>query len=78
MVPSRPKKTAADYAAIAIGPVLIMGLVGSLAFFLMEVSYAGDYSGSVRWVLFWFVLASVLVSRISIEQGSAWAGRREL
>jgi len=73
MVPSRPKKTAADYAAIAIGPVLIMGLVGSLAFFLMEVSYAGDYSGSVRWVLFWFVLASVLVSRISIEQGSAYA-----
>ncbi len=58
---------------IGISPVLIMLLVGSLSFFLIQVFYRGEAAGSVRWVLFWFVMAVVLVSRIGIEQGTGHA-----
>lgn len=66
-------KTPADYVAQALGPVLIMGMVGSLVFFLVEIGYAGEFKGRLNWTLSWFVLASVLVSRIAIERGSAYA-----
>jgi hypothetical protein len=66
---SRPQKTFADYLVIAISPVLIMLLTGSLCFFLVQVFYRGEMIGGVRWVLFWFVIAIVLVARIGIEQG---------
>ena len=66
----KPAKTAADYMVIGISPVLIMLLVGSLSFFLIQVFYRGEAVGSVRWVLFWFVMAVILVSRIGIEQGT--------
>lgn len=75
MSPSRlPHKTLADYVAIALCPVLIMGLVGSLIFFLLAVGGAGTQPGPLRWTFFWFVLAMVLVSRIAIERGSEYAG----
>lgn len=69
MDPRAPRKTPADYMVMAISPVLIMLLVGSLTFFLIQVFYRGALAGNVRWVVFWFVLAIVLVSRIGIEQG---------
>jgi hypothetical protein len=69
----KPAKTPADYMVIGISPVLIMLLVGSLSFFLIQVFYRGEAVGSVRWVMFWFVMAVVLVSRIGIEQGAAHA-----
>lgn len=59
----------ADYVVVALSPVLIMCLVGSLAFFLIQVFYRGELVPGVRWVMFWFVFAIVLVSRVSIEQG---------
>ncbi len=58
---------------IALSPALIMALVGSLCFFLIEVFYRGQMAGSVRWVMFWFVVAIVLVSRIAIEKSSEHA-----
>jgi hypothetical protein len=58
---------------IAISPVLIMVLVHSVCFFLVEVFYRGEGAGGVRWVLFWFILAVVLITRIGIEQGEAQA-----
>jgi hypothetical protein len=70
---SKPAKTPADYMVIGISPVLIMLLVGSLSFFLIQVFYRGEAVGSVRWVVFWFVMAVVLVSRIGIEQGAGQA-----
>lgn len=73
MTPPKPEKTLADYMVIGISPVLIMLLVGSLSFFLVQVFYRGEAVGSVRWVVFWFVLAVVLVSRIGIEQGAGHA-----
>jgi len=73
MIPAKPRKTLVDHLVISISPVLIMLLVGSLSFFLIEVFFRGEAIGSVRWVIFWFVLAVVLVSRIGIEQGETQA-----
>lgn len=67
-----PGKTLGDWLAIAVGPVLIMGMTGSLVFFLAQVGYRGSFSGQMYWTLFWFTVASVLVSRITIEQGAAY------
>ena len=69
----KPTRTLADYLVIGISPVLIMVLVGSLCFFLIEVFFRGPTLGSVRWVMFWFVMAVVLVSRIGIEQDAGHA-----
>jgi len=73
MARRRHLQSTADYLAIAISPVLIMLLVGSLVFFLQEVTYDGEYQTRVRWVLGWFVFATVLISRIGIEFGKAHA-----
>ena len=69
----KPTRTLADYLVIGISPVLIMLLVGSLCYFLIEVFFRGPTLGSVRWVMFWFVMAVVLVSRIGIEQDAGHA-----
>ncbi len=50
------KKTLADYVTIAISPVLIMALVGSLVFFLQEAFYQGNYDGRVGFILAMFVI----------------------
>jgi hypothetical protein len=71
MHPTTREKTAADYLAIAISPVLIMALVGSLIFFLVEVLYVGKYQGALQWVLFFFVFAAVLIARISMQSDIA-------
>jgi len=47
-----------------------MLLVGSLVFFLIQVFYHGKMAGSLRWVMFWFVIGIVLVTRIGIEEGT--------
>jgi hypothetical protein len=62
--------TNADYVAIAVSPALVMALVGSLVFFLIEVLYAGDYEGRLNYVFALFVFATVLIARIAIEIGS--------
>ena len=69
MNPGKPQKTAADWLVMSLSPALIIVLVESLCAFLVLVFYRGEAVDSVRWVLFWFVLAVVLVSRIGIEQG---------
>ncbi len=65
----RLDKTLADYAAIAISPALIMTLVGSLVFFLLEVFYQGHSPARLSFILGAFVFAVVLVARVSIESG---------
>jgi hypothetical protein len=69
-----PGKTLGDYVTIAFSPLLIMALVGSLVFFLLEVLYGGRYSARLQWTLFWFVFAMVLIARIAIEQADGRAG----
>lgn len=73
MSTNRPAKTLADFLVIAVSPALIMVMVHSVCFFLVEVFYQGEAGGSVRWVLFWFVFAVVLIARIGIEQGDGQA-----
>ena len=58
-----------DLAAICISPILIMMMVGSLVFFLVEVMYGGDFSGRVLYTMFFFVIGAVLIARISIQLG---------
>jgi hypothetical protein len=62
----RPRQTLTDYVTIALSPALIMALVGSLIFFLVEVAYAGAYGSEMRWMLFFFVFGIVLIARISL------------
>ena len=66
----RLRMTNADYVAIAVSPALVMALVGSLVFFLIEVLYAGDYTFRLNYVFALFVFATVLIARIAIEIGS--------
>ena len=73
MARSRREKTLADYVAIAIGPALITTLVGSLVFFLLQLLYTGQHEFRMKWILFCFVPASILVARIAIEQGKEHA-----
>jgi hypothetical protein len=75
MAANREPPTAADVIVAALSPVLIMGLVGSLVFFLAEVFYAGRYEGRLLYTLFFFVAGAVLVGRIAVavDQTRAWA-----
>lgn len=59
-------QTLADFVVVAISPALIMALVGSLVFFLMEVLYVGEYGTRMRWILFCYVFGSVLIARMSM------------
>jgi hypothetical protein len=65
--------TLADYLVIAVSPALIMALVGSLVFFLLDILYQGQYPERLHFVFALFVMAAVLVGRISIEMGSSHA-----
>jgi hypothetical protein len=74
MAPKREPPTAADVIVTALSPVLIMGLVGSLVFFLAEVFYAGQYEHRLLYTLFFFVGGAVLVGRVAvvIDRARAW------
>jgi Domain of unknown function (DUF4129) len=70
MPATREKPTFVDWVVTALSPILVMTMVGSLAFFLVEVLYSGQYSTRLVSTLFFFVIAAVLIARISIQQGS--------
>jgi len=67
---NRIEPTLVDYMGIAIGPALIMVLVSSVAFFLLTVFYAGAFEGVLKWTMTCFVVAAVLISRVSINEGA--------
>ncbi len=69
MASDRPNQTAVDYLTIVLSPVLVMGLVGSLAFFLLEIFYKtdGQWKERLQWIVFFCVFGMVLVARISIN-----------
>lgn len=69
----RAPETLVDWLVEGIAPFLIMLLVGSLVFYLVEVFYLGDYQLRLLWVLGLFVMAIVCIARISMEEGSAYA-----
>jgi hypothetical protein len=67
--PTSPAQTPVDYVTIVLSPVLIMGLVGSLVFFLLEVFYRADgpFKERLQYILFCYVFGAVLVARISMN-----------
>ncbi len=65
----KPRPSTADYVAIGLSPLLIMALIGSLVFFLVEIFYRGEYEGRLQYILFFYVFGAVLVARISMEYG---------
>ena len=65
----RLDKTLIDYLVIAISPALIMTLIGSLVFFLIEVCYDGPFEARLKYIFTLYVFAAVLVARIAIEEG---------
>lgn len=70
----RLDKTLADYMVLAISPALIIAMVMSLTFFLVEVLYQGEFEGRANWVMFCYSAAIVLIARIAMEEGSERAG----
>jgi hypothetical protein len=70
----RDPPTAADVIVTALSPILIMGLVGSLVYFLAEVFYAGQYQSRLNYTLFFFVVGAVLVGRVAVtlDRARAW------
>ena len=69
----RPATALIDYVAVVIGPVLIMLMVGSLVFFLVDVLYSGQYPERLLHTMFFFVIGAVLVARIGIQFGTGRA-----
>lgn len=67
MAAERESPGISDYVVTALSPALVMLMVGSLVFFLVEVLYDGQYSTRLLYTLFFFVFAAVLVARISIQ-----------
>ena len=68
--PTAPGQTPVDYVTVVLSPVLIMGLVGSLVFFLLEVFYRADgpnFKDRLQYILFCYVFGAVLVARISMK-----------
>lgn len=68
-----PPKTAADYAAIAVAPLLIFLMISSLANFLVLILYHGGFPQRVSWTLLMFTLGAVGIARIAIERDRAYA-----
>ncbi len=73
MARNRSRGTLVDYLVAAIEPALIMIMVGSLMFFLLDLWYEGPVLERLRWILFWFVFGIVLITRVSMQIGSSLA-----
>jgi hypothetical protein len=71
MVDRKLRPSSFDYALAALAPVLIILMIGSLVYFLITTLYRGDFHARLMWILGLFTMASVLVTRIAIEQSRA-------
>jgi Ca2+/Na+ antiporter len=65
--------TLADVVVSGLMPALLIGLVTSLVFFVLEVIYQGDYLERLQFILFCFIVAAVLISRIAMTMGRGLA-----
>ncbi|MBM3964122.1 MAG: DUF4129 domain-containing protein [Planctomycetes bacterium] len=65
------KPNSLDYAFAAFSPGLIILMIGSLVCFLLCILYQGEFPARLMWILGLFTFASVLISRIAIEQSRA-------
>ena len=67
------RKTAADYAAIAVAPVLIFLMISSLANFLILVLSRGGFQSRLSWTVMCFTMGIVAVARIAIERDRVYS-----
>ncbi|HMP02812.1 MAG TPA: DUF4129 domain-containing protein [Gemmatales bacterium] len=58
--------TLADVVAVSVATTLLIGMLCGLVFFLLELLYHGSYLGQLQFVLFCFIVAIVLIARISL------------
>lgn len=70
---AKPRPTSFDYLVMALNPALVILLVGSLVFFLIEVFYQGEYQERLYFVMACFTIATVGITRIAIEEDAARA-----
>lgn len=61
--------TLADGVIMGLTPALLIGLVTSLVYFVLEVIYRGDYLERLHFIFFCFIVAAVLISRIAMTMG---------
>lgn len=66
-------QSTADYAAIAVAPVLIFVMISALANFLVLILYQGGFPQRVAWTLLMFTMGSVAIARIAIEQNRSYS-----
>lgn len=66
-------KSAADYATIAVAPLLIFLMISSLVNFLMLIFYHGRFPERLSWTLLMFTLGAVGIARIAIERDRAYS-----
>ena len=57
-----------DFLLAAIAPVFIIGMIGSLVYFIIIVCYEGPFTSRLMWILGLYTVAAVLIARIAIEQ----------
>lgn len=74
MTSDREQLPLIDVASVIVAPVLVMLMVGSLVFFLIEVLQSGKFEGRLHYTFFFFVIGAVLIARIGIRFGSKRAG----
>jgi hypothetical protein len=70
---SRLRPTALDGLIAGLSPLLIIGMICSLVFFLVIIVYQGNYQQRLMYILGLYTLAIVLVARIAIEQSRSLA-----
>lgn len=69
----RSLETLTDILCIVVSPILVMIMVGSLAFFGIQCFYEGQFWGRLNFATGLFVMAAVLVARIAVEEGREYA-----
>jgi hypothetical protein len=57
-----------DFFLASLAPIFIIGMIGSLVFFLISIGYSGAFQSRLLWNLGLYTAAAVLVARIAIEQ----------
>lgn len=62
-----------DYLLAAIAPIFVIGMIGSLVYFLVCVLYRGSFPVRLMWILGLYTVASVLIARIAIVQSRIYS-----
>ncbi|MEM6468609.1 MAG: hypothetical protein AAF802_03510, partial [Planctomycetota bacterium] len=63
----------ADYAAVAVSPILIFLMISSLASFFVLLFYEGSFTDRIFYLIVMYTMGSVALARLVIEQNRAYA-----